>query len=215
MNKKDINQIFAWFTQTNPNPKTELEFNSAFECLIAVMLSAQTTDIQVNKVTKKLYALANTPKAMLELGEQKIIEQIRHIGLFRNKAKNLLGISQMLISEYDSQVPNNLEALQKLPGVGRKTALVVMSAVFGEATIAVDTHVHRVSHRIGLVKNCKTPLKTEQQLLKTIPKQYLFYAHHHLILHGRYICKARKPDCENCGIKALCVYYNSAQTKKS
>jgi len=214
MDKKNVNHVFSWFEQTNPSPKTELEFSSAFECLIAVMLSAQTTDIQVNKVTRKLYELANTPEAMLELGEQKIIEQIRHIGLFRNKAKNVLGISQMLISEYDSQVPKDLDSLQKLPGVGRKTALVVMSAVFGESTIAVDTHVHRVSHRIGLVKNCKSPLKTEQKLLKTIPKKYLFYAHHWLILHGRYICKARKPECENCGIKELCVYYNSTYTKQ-
>lgn len=212
MQPKQIQAIFAIFAKNNPNPETELNFSNPFECLIAVMLSAQTTDIQVNKVTKTLFKVANNPKDMLALGETKIIEHIKYIGLFRGKARHALGISQALINEHSGQVPNDLTALQKLPGVGRKTALVVMSAVFGESTIAVDTHVQRVSHRIGLVKNCKTPLKTEQSLLKVIPKQYLFYAHHWLILHGRYICKARKPNCCACPIQHLCHYYKTTHT---
>lgn len=206
MQKARVKQIFTILQLKNPEPKTELEFSSPFECLIAVMLSAQTTDIQVNKVTKPLFEIANTPDKMLELSEVEIINFIKHIGLFRNKAKNALGISKILVEKFSGTVPNNINDLQSLPGVGRKTALVVMNAVFGEPTIAVDTHVHRVSHRIGLVKNCKSPIQTEQALLKVIPKEFLYYAHHWLILHGRYICKARKPDCANCCISKLCEY---------
>lgn len=206
MYKKDINSIFEYFYAQNPEPKTELTFTSAFECLIAVMLSAQTTDVQVNKVTKTLFAAANTPKQMSNLSIEEVISHIKHIGLFRGKAKNAIGISNELLKKHNGEVPNSLTKLQTLPGVGRKTALVVMNAVFGESTIAVDTHVQRVSHRIGLVKNCKTPLATEKALMKIIPKKYLYNAHHWLILHGRYICKARKPDCLNCGIAKLCKY---------
>lgn len=212
MQTRQVNEIFEIFSRQNPNPVTELNFTSAFECLIAVMLSAQTTDIQVNKVTSKLFAVANTPESMLALGEAKITEYIKHIGLFRNKARHAIGISQMLVQQYDAIVPGSVSELQKLPGVGRKTALVVLNAMFGEATLAVDTHVQRVSHRIGLVRNCNTPLKTEQALMKVIPEQYLYNAHHWLILHGRYICKARSPMCDSCLIADLCKYYKATKT---
>lgn len=207
MLKKDINSIFNIFMQDNPNPKTELNFSSPYECLIAVMLSAQTTDIQVNKVTKTLFIEANTPEKMIKLRPEEIIFHIKHIGLFRSKAKNVISTSQKLIDKFQGKVPNSLSELQSLPGVGRKTALVVMNAIFGASTIAVDTHVQRVAHRIGLVKDCKTPLATEKMLIQAIPQQYQYNAHHWLILHGRYICKARKPHCNNCIIAKYCQYF--------
>lgn len=213
MTKDDIKLVFEYFKSKNPKPETELEFSNAYECLIAVMLSAQTTDIQVNKVTKKLFAKANNPQKMLELGEENIKEIIRHIGLFRNKAKNAVLLSAQLIEKHNNEVPNDLELLQDLPGVGRKTALVVLNAIFGENTLAVDTHVQRVSNRIGLVKDTKNPLQTERSLLKVVPNEYLYYAHHWLILHGRYICKSRRPECKECGLKDLCSYYKTTADK--
>lgn len=215
MRKKDVTSIFEIFHDGNPSPKTELIFTNAYECLIAVLLSAQTTDIQVNKVTRGLFSLANNPKAMLELTEAQIIETIKHIGLFRNKAKNIIATSKILVEQFGAQVPADLEALQTLPGVGRKTALVVLNAVFGQATLAVDTHVQRVSHRIGLVKNCKTPLQTELKLMEVIPQKYLKDAHHWLILHGRYVCKARTPACSDCKLSLFCLHYKVANKNKA
>lgn len=204
MHTTDIENIFEILASTNPKPVTELAFASPFECLIAVLLSAQSTDIQVNKVTKKLYAKANTPEHILALGETELINHIKHIGLFRNKAKHIMATCQILVDQYQGNIPTTREELEALPGVGRKTANVVLNVAYGKPTMAVDTHVFRVSHRIGLVKNKKTPLKTELALLKCIPKRFLYDAHHWLILHGRYICKARKPLCGQCPIAHLC-----------
>lgn len=213
MDRKQISAIFEQLKKIDPTPKTELNFSSPFECLIAVLLSAQTTDIQVNKVTANLFPVANTPKKILQLGEKQLIEYIRFIGLFRNKAKNIIATCTILLKQYEGDIPRTREELEALPGVGRKTANVVLNVAYGEPTMAVDTHVFRVSHRIGLVKNQKTPLKTELALLKCIPKKYLTYAHHWLILHGRYTCKARKPLCQECCIHDLCEYQDKNTSK--
>ncbi len=206
MLKKNIQHIFETWAAQSPTPETELQFNSPFECLIAVLLSAQSTDIQVNKVTAKLYAQANTPAQILALGEKRLIECIQHIGLFRNKAKHVMATCQILVEQHNGEIPRSRQALEALPGVGRKTANVVLNVAFGEPTLAVDTHVFRVAHRTGLVKNKKTPLQTELALLKCIPKPFLQHAHHWLILHGRYICKARKPLCNRCPIRTWCMH---------
>ena len=198
-----INKIFHTFAELNPQPETELNFSNPYECLVAVTLSAQATDIGVNKATTHLYKAANTPEQIYALGEDGLIQYIKSIGLYKSKAKNIIAAAKILLEEHDSVVPSTREELERLPGVGRKTANVVLNVVFNEPTMAVDTHIFRVSNRIGL-SNGKTPLKVEQDLLRVIPKKYLQHAHHWLILHGRYICKARKPECDNCPIAKWC-----------
>lgn len=205
MTPKKIREIFLRFRQANPKPTTELIYRTPFELLIAVMLSAQATDTSVNKATGPLFKIANTPKKILELGEEKLKNYIKTIGLFNTKAKNVMKTCQILMDQYDSQVPKERAALEGLPGVGRKTANVILNTYFGEPTIAVDTHIFRVAQRIGLAHG-KTPLEIEKQLLKVIPKEFLHDAHHWLILHGRYICVARKPKCPECLINDLCEY---------
>ncbi len=200
-----IAEIFRRFEEANPEPKGELQSVNDFTFLVAVVLSAQATDVSVNKATKELFAKASTPEAMAALGEDGIQGAIKTIGLFRAKAKNVYALCLALIEKHNSQVPHSREALEALPGVGRKTANVVLNFVFGEPTIAVDTHLFRLGNRMGLAKG-KTPLEVEQKLLKAIPPHYLRHAHHWLILHGRYICKARKPDCWRCIVADLCPF---------
>lgn len=207
MNKKKCLEIFKRFKKNNPNPSTELKFNSHFELLIAVMLSAQATDISVNKATEKLFSVANTPQAMLNLGEIKLKNAIKTIGLFNTKAANILKTCQLLIDKFQSSVPMDREALESLPGVGRKTANVILNTAFGLDTIAVDTHIFRVANRTGLAKGT-TPRQVEDQLIKIIPLNYRKDAHHWLVLHGRYVCVARKPRCPQCLINDLCEYKN-------
>ena len=189
----------------NPAPETELEYNTSFELLVAVILSAQATDISVNKATQTLFPIANTPQGLLALGEAGIRKHIRHIGLFNTKARNLVGCCQMLLDEHDGKVPQDRAALQRLPGVGRKTANVVLNTAFGEATMAVDTHIFRLANRIPIAPG-KTVRQVEDRLLRVIPKRWLKDAHHWLILHGRYVCTARKPHCDRCTIADLCEY---------
>jgi len=200
---KDIKEIFKRFKEKNPQPKGELIYSSSYTLLVAVVLSAQATDISVNKATKNLFKLAKNPEEMISIGEEKVIENIRSIGLYKNKAKNVINLSKILIEKFNGVVPKSIEELQSLPGVGRKTANVVLNMAFGVPTIAVDTHVFRVSNRtqIAVGKNVD---EVESILLKNIPKEYLYHAHHWLILHGRYICKARKPLCNECPITDLC-----------
>ncbi|GDX36099.1 endonuclease III [Alphaproteobacteria bacterium] len=202
--KKNINEIFKILQKENPHPKTELIYHNNYTLLVAVILSAQTTDIAVNKATKELFKIADTAQKMLTLGENKLKKYIANIGLYNAKAKNVIKMSEILIEKFNSQVPNNFDDLQNLPGVGRKTANVVLNCAFNQPTIAVDTHVYRLAHRLGFVKN-KNLLETELALLKIIPKDYLQHAHHWLILHGRYTCKAQKPNCHDCKIKDLCL----------
>ena len=205
LNKGEIAEIFGHFHRITPEPKGELESVNVFTLLVAVVLSAQATDAGVNKATRALFMIADTPEKMYALGEAGVTEHIKTIGLFRNKAKNVVGLSKMLIDHHGSQVPRDRDLLETLPGVGRKTANVVMNVSFGEPTMAVDTHVFRVANRIGLAKS-KNPLDTERQLLAVIPGEYGVPAHHWLILHGRYLCKARKPECWRCPIAALCRF---------
>jgi endonuclease III len=201
--RQEVAAIFERFREVEPEPKGELDHVNAFTLLVAVVLSAQATDIGVNKATKALFAIADTPEKMLELGEAKVGDYIKTIGLWRNKAKNVIALSEALICDYEAQVPDSRDELIKLPGVGRKTANVVLSMAFGQATMAVDTHIFRLANRLRLAPG-KTPDQVEQALLKVIPQDYLFHAHHWLILHGRYVCKARKPECERCVIADLC-----------
>ena len=205
MLKKSVNQIFEIWQKNNPQPKTELEFTNNFTLLVAVVLSAQSTDIGVNKATKNLFKIADTPQKMLDLGEEKLKKYISTIGLYNNKAKNIIILSEQLIKLHNSTVPNDFESLRNLAGVGQKTANVVLNCAFGAPTIAVDTHVFRVTNRLGIVDETN-PEKTEESLLKKIPKQFLFYAHHWMILHGRYICQARKPNCKSCQIEKFCKF---------
>jgi len=205
LTKPDIEKIFSIFAAKNPEPKTELEFSNNYTLLVAVVLSAQATDIGVNKATKSLFELVDTPEKMIALGEDGLKDHIKTIGLFNSKAKNVIALSRILIEKHNSQVPDDFDALKALPGVGVKTADVVLNCAFGKPTIAVDTHVFRVSNRIGLVKT-KSPETTSVVLRKVIPKKYLPHAHHWLILHGRYICKARKPLCTSCDIVNICRY---------
>ena len=198
-------QIFSRFEAECPEPKGELEHVNAYTLLVAVVLSAQATDAGVNKATRGLFKAADTPAKMLALGEDRVREYVKTIGLFRNKAKNVILLSQQLIDRHGGEVPEDRDALEALPGVGRKTANVVMNMAFGHPTMAVDTHVFRVSNRIGLSKG-KTPLAVEEDLLRVIPKQFGLHAHHWLILHGRYLCKARKPECSRCLIRDLCQF---------
>ena len=205
LNAAEIQEVFRRFSEHNPNPQGELESVNTFTFLVAVVLSAQATDEGVNKATRALFAAADTPEEMLALGEDRVREHIRTIGLYRNKAKNVIALSRDLVEKHASQVPDTREALEALPGVGRKTANVVLNICFGQPTIAVDTHLFRLANRIGLAPG-KTVLAVEQGLLKAVPKAYLLHAHHWLILHGRYVCKARKPECEKCLISDLCLF---------
>lgn len=210
MKKSTIDKIFSILQEQNPLPKTELEFTNHYTLLVAVVLSAQSTDKGVNKATKELFKVADTPKKMVKLGEEKLKKHINTIGLYNGKAKNIIALSKILIEKFNSEIPEDLEKLQSLPGVGRKTANVVLNCAFGHHTIAVDTHVFRVSNRIGIV-NEKDVLKTETALLKNIPKKWQEHAHHWMILHGRYICVARKPKCEICKIEKFCEYKHKSQ----
>lgn len=205
LTKAEIEAIFHAFAEHDPEPKGELEYVNIFTLLVAVVLSAQATDVGVNKATRALFAAADTPEKMVALGEDAIRDFVKTIGLYRNKAKNVFLLSQALIEKHGSEVPDSREALEALPGVGRKTANVVLNIGFGHPTIAVDTHLFRVGNRTGLAPG-KTPLAVETQLLKRVPKQYLLHAHHWLILHGRYICKARKPECYHCIIAQWCRF---------
>ena len=205
MNKNQLKQIFLRFQAANPKPTTELIYHSPFELLIAVILSAQATDVSVNKATVKLFAVANTPEAIWSLGEDNLKNYIKTIGLFNSKAHHIMQTCQALILHHHSTVPSTREALETLPGVGRKTANVILNTYFGQPTIAVDTHIFRVAQRIGIAKG-KTPLEIEKQLVKKIPREFLQDAHHWLILHGRYTCVARKPHCLQCRIKDLCEF---------
>ena len=211
MNKESINAFFAILQAANPMPVTELEYTSVFELLTAVLLSAQATDVSVNKATRKLFLVANTPQAILNLGLTQLEEHIKTIGLFHSKAKHLLQTCQMLVEQHGGYVPRSREALEALPGVGRKTANVVLNSAFGEATMAVDTHIFRMGNRTGLAPG-KTPLEVELKLLKRIPAEYLVDAHHWLILHGRYVCTARSPRCWECAVSSYCDYKSKTTT---
>ncbi|MEE8295423.1 MAG: endonuclease III [Sphingomonadales bacterium] len=205
MTPKNIDTFFATLAAANPEPKGELEYLNSFTLLVAVVLSAQATDVGVNKATPALFKVADTPEKMVALGLENLKEYIKTIGLFNTKAKNVIALSEKLIGEHGGQVPKDRDALIELPGVGRKTANVVLSMAFGMPTVAVDTHVFRVSNRTGLAPG-KNPLEVEKNLLDVIPEKYLFHAHHWLILHGRYICKAKKPDCVHCLVRDVCGY---------
>lgn len=203
MNKTTINSIFETFSLQNPHPKTELEYVNNYTLLVAVVLSAQATDVGVNKATKALFDKVDTPDKMLQLGEVGLKKYIKTIGLFNTKAKNIIALSQILVDKYNSQVPDDFASLKSLPGVGIKTANVILNCAFGHPTIAVDTHVFRVSKRIGLA-NATNPEELGQQLLQNIPKKWQMHAHHWLILHGRYVCRARKPECNKCIVFEYC-----------
>lgn len=205
--RKKIEEIFEIFQNANPEPKTELEYVNNYTLLLAVVLSAQSTDAGVNKATKSLFKVADSPQKMLKLGEGGLKQHIKTIGLFNSKAKNIMALSQILVKKFSGKVPETMEELTSLPGVGRKTANVMLNCAFGKPTMAVDTHVFRVAQRIGLAKG-KTPEEIEEQLVKVIPAKYMQHAHHWLILHGRYTCKARKPDCNNCLITKYCEFLN-------
>ena len=207
MDSEDIVTLFSRLQTRNPRPTTELNFNSHFELLIAVMLSAQATDISVNKATKTLFQVANTAQAMLDLSEMGIKKHIKSIGLANTKARNIIKTCRILCEQFNGEVPDRREALESLPGVGRKTANVVLNTAFGQPTIAVDTHIFRVCQRTGLATG-KTPLEVEKKLLACVPHTYKKDAHHWLILHGRYICQARKPLCDECPIADLCEFFN-------
>lgn len=212
MNKEKRIAIFEILKAANPAPTTELVYHSEFELLVSVMLSAQATDVSVNKATAKLYPVANTPEAILALGEAGLKQYIKTIGLFNSKAANVIKTCRILIEQHGSQVPHSREALEALPGVGRKTANVVLNTAFGEPTMAVDTHIFRVANRTKLAVG-KTPLAVEKKLVATIPKAYLQDAHHWLILHGRYVCTARSPKCIECPIYDLCEYKGKSNIK--
>jgi endonuclease-3 len=205
MNKDKRTEVFRRLRAANPKPTTELVYSSIFELLVAVILSAQATDKGVNKATARLFPVANTPEAILELGEDGLKAQIKTIGLFNSKAKNIIAACRILVDEHGGEVPRDRQALESLPGVGRKTANVVLNTAFGEPAVAVDTHIFRVSNRTRIAQG-KTPLAVELRLLRLVPKEFLQDAHHWLILHGRYICTARKPRCPDCIIRDLCEY---------
>lgn len=205
MKKQDIDKIFASFARQNPAPKGELNYHNPYTLLVAVTLSAQSTDTGVNRATQSLFQQVAEPQDMLDLGEDALIEHIRSLGLFNSKARNIMAAARILVEAYGGRVPESREALEALPGVGRKTANVVLNIAFGQPTLAVDTHVFRVANRIGLASG-KTPLAVEQALLECIPSDYLPHAHHWLILHGRYICKARNPACGECVIRPWCSF---------
>lgn len=205
MNREKRTQIFARFRDANPNPTTELNYHTPFELLVAVILSAQATDVGVNKATAKLYPVANTPEAILALGVDGLKEYIKTIGLFNAKAENVIKTCRILMDKHNSVVPDNRKDLEALPGVGRKTANVVLNTAFKQPTMAVDTHIFRVSNRTGIAPG-KDVLEVEKRLVRLVPEEFLMDAHHWLILHGRYVCKARKPQCGSCIIEDLCEY---------
>ncbi|CAG2153702.1 Endonuclease III [compost metagenome] len=205
MNAAKTRAIFETLRDVNPTPATELEYSSPFELLIAVLLSAQATDVGVNKATRLLFPVAHSPQQMLALGEAGLIDYIKTIGLYKTKAKHVIETCRILVERHDGRVPPDREALEALPGVGRKTANVVLNTAFGQPTIAVDTHIFRVSNRTGLAPGKNVDI-VEQKLLKVVPKEFLHDAHHWLILHGRYVCKARKPECWHCAIEPLCEF---------
>jgi endonuclease-3 len=205
LDSQAIAEIFRRFSEADPHPTSELEYTNSYTLLVAVVLSAQATDVGVNKATGPLFAVADTPEKIVALGEDQVRDFIKSIGLFRNKAKNVVALSKALLAEHHGQVPRSREALEALPGVGRKTANVVLNVAFAEPTMAVDTHIFRVSNRTRLAPG-KTPLEVEEILVRVIPDSYRLHAHHWLILHGRYVCKARRPECERCMIVDLCKY---------
>jgi endonuclease-3 len=210
MNPADRAEFFRRLAEIDPEPTTELEYSTPFELLIAVILSAQATDVGVNKATARLFPVANTPEAILSLGEERLKRHIRTIGLFNSKASNIMRTCRALVDEHDGRVPDRREALEALPGVGRKTANVVLNTAFGEPTMAVDTHIFRVANRTGLAPG-KTPLAVEKALLKRTPGEFLRHAHHWLILHGRYTCRARRPLCGQCPVYDLCRFKDKAR----
>ena len=214
MNKQIRTEIYQRLRASNPDPETELNYQSPFELLVSVILSAQATDISVNKATDRLYPVANTPETILALGVENLKTYIKTIGLYNSKAENIIKTCRILIDEHNSEVPRTRDALESLPGVGRKTANVVLNTAFGEPTIAVDTHIFRVSNRTGLAKG-KTPLEVEKRLTKFTPEEFRQDAHHWLILHGRYVCKARKPECPGCVIRDLCEFRPKTTTDAS
>ncbi|ASJ75124.1 endonuclease III [Granulosicoccus antarcticus] len=214
MNQEKRSEMFRRFKEANPKPQTELNYSSAFELLIAVILSAQATDVSVNKATALLFPVANTPGTLLQLGVEGLTPYIRTIGLFNTKARNVIAACQMLCEQHGGEVPRQREALEALPGVGRKTANVVLNTAFGELAMAVDTHIFRVSNRTGLAPG-KTVLEVERKLMRMVPRDYLLDAHHWLLLHGRYVCVARTPKCDSCLIEDLCDFARKAQKKKS
>jgi len=205
MKKTDVFEFFRRLAESNPAPETELEYVNPYTLLVAVALSAQATDVGVNKATRSLFAKVKTPEAMLELGEEGLKQHIKTIGLFNTKAKNVIAAARILVDEFGGEVPRERDKLETLPGVGRKTANVVLNVAFGQPTIAVDTHIFRVSNRTGLAPG-KNPLEVELKLEKTVPETFVTHAHHWLILHGRYICKARTPECWHCPVSDLCAY---------
>ncbi len=205
MNRKKRTEIFSRLRAANPDPTTELEYDTPFELLVAVILSAQATDVSVNKATRRLFGVADTPQSILDLGVDGLKRYIKTIGLYNSKAKNVIATCRILLEEHDGEVPEDRKALEALPGVGRKTANVVLNTAFGHPTIAVDTHIFRVSNRTGIAPG-KTPLEVERRLLRLVPEEFRYNCHHWLILHGRYVCKARKPDCPDCPIADLCEY---------
>lgn len=205
MKKADIHEFFARLQAQNPEPKGELNWTNPYTLLVAVALSAQATDVGVNKATKALFEIVSTPQDMLALGEARLKDHIKTIGLYNSKAKNVMKAAEILVRDHGGVVPQDRESLEKLPGVGRKTANVVLNIAFGAPTIAVDTHLFRVGNRTGLAKG-KTPLAVELKLEKSVPKEFLRHAHHWLILHGRYVCKARKPECPSCVVSDLCGF---------
>ena len=210
MNQEKRRIIFSRFQTQNPNPTTELEYSSPFELLISVILSAQATDVGVNKATKKLYPVANTPQAIYDLGVETLKTYVKTIGLYNSKAENIIKTCRILLDKHYGEIPNTRIELEALPGVGRKTANVVLNTAFGQPVMAVDTHIFRVSNRTGIAPG-KNVLEVENRLIKLIPKEFLYNAHHWLILHGRYTCKARKPLCESCMIEDLCEYKNKTE----
>ena len=205
MKKADVQEFFTRLRAADPEPKSELNWTNPYTLVVAVSLSAQATDVGVNKATEKLFPIADTPQKMLKLGLGGLKDHIKTIGLYNNKAKNVIAMSQMLINEFGGEVPRDRAELEKLPGVGRKTANVVLNVCWGEPTMAVDTHIFRVSNRTGLAPG-KNVLVVEKKLLKAVPAEFMVYAHHWLILHGRYVCKARKPDCAVCTVRDLCAF---------
>jgi len=205
LTQEQVDEIFRRFHNANPNPKTELHYRDTFTLLVAVVLSAQATDSSVNRATPELFRVADTPEKMVMLGEAGLIDKIKMIGLYRSKAKNLIALSKALAEQHGSKVPNNREALEALPGVGRKTANVVLNVAFGQSTIAIDTHAFRVANRTGLAPG-KTPLEVELKLNRIVPERYKHNAHHWLILHGRYVCKARRAECWRCLINDICLF---------
>ena len=213
MNAEQRIAFFEQLKANNPKPSTELEYSSPFELLTAVLLSAQATDISVNKGTRRLFPIANTPAALLALGEAGVRPYIQHIGLYKTKGRHLQETCRILMKQHGGEVPKKREDLEALPGVGRKTANVILNTAFGEATIAVDTHIFRVSNRTGLAPG-KNVMEVEKKLMKRVPQEFLHDAHHWLILHGRYICKARNPDCAHCAVEPLCSYKQKTGTGK-